>query len=87
MTIVGTAFSANAPSGASFTCSERVSAGRFTVPRIVLSSLPADEDGTLDVTAATNVRFAATGLDAAYINASTATARSVEFREPNVTGP
>jgi uncharacterized protein (TIGR03437 family) len=66
--------------GASFTCSERVSAGRFTIPPIVLLSLPSVEGGALAISASTENRFTAPGLDTAYVSFSTATARTVSYR-------
>jgi uncharacterized protein (TIGR03437 family) len=66
--------------GAQYTCSERVKAGQFTVPPVVLLSLPPAESGDLSMTASTDHRFVAPGLDAAYITSSTSTARTLAYR-------
>jgi uncharacterized protein (TIGR03437 family) len=75
--------------GASFTCAERVSAGQFTVPPIVLSSLPVSETaangpgspaGNLTVSNSSNSKFTAPGLDAAYFTFSNSTSKTVAYR-------
>ncbi|MCX6598747.1 MAG: hypothetical protein NTV70_20540 [Acidobacteria bacterium] len=77
----------SAPVGASFSCLAKGSAGRFTVPAIVLQLLPASPmlaDGTpagqLSVAASgTPVPFSAAGLDYGALNCTSALARSVRF--------
>ena len=66
--------------GAQYTCSERVRAGQFTVPPVVLLSLPPAESGDLSMTVSMDHRFTAPGLDAAYITSSTSTARTLAYR-------
>jgi uncharacterized protein (TIGR03437 family) len=66
--------------GAQYTCSERVRTGQFTVPPVVLLSLPPAESGDLSMTVSMDHRFTAPGLDAAYITSSTSTARTLAYR-------
>jgi uncharacterized protein (TIGR03437 family) len=64
--ISGSSVSSTAAFSASFVCDAPVSAGTFTVPPVVLLSLPAGS-GSLQVSNYTNpVSFTATGLDFAY---------------------
>ena len=86
--ITGMTMNMNARVAASFTCMERASAGRFTVPSYVLLSLPASQAGpggaaidSLSVSNMTDpVRFTATGLDAGFAMASFTNTKTVTYR-------
>lgn len=66
-----------------FYCVERASAGQLTVPSYVLSQLPAAAQGILMLTSAPfrgGSRFEASGVDAAYITATSGSGRTVTYR-------
>jgi hypothetical protein len=70
ITISGFSQTPIAPSGPRFSCTERVSAGRFAVPSYVLSSFPADAAITISSPAAAfspQTQFRAPGLDVGYV--------------------
>jgi hypothetical protein len=70
ITISGFSQTPIAPAGPRFSCTERVSAGRFAVPSYVLSSFPADAAITINAQATAfspQTQFRAPGLDAGYI--------------------
>lgn len=81
--ITGASFT-EAGVGASFVCTERVAAGRFTVPPAVLLALPpsaGDVPGILLVGSSTNpTRFNASGLDAGYIVATSSSGKTVTYQ-------
>lgn len=81
--ISGASFAASGV-GASFICTERVAAGRFTVPPAVLLALPpsaGDTPGILLVGSSTNpTRFNASGLDAGYIVATSSSGKTVTYQ-------
>jgi hypothetical protein len=76
--------SVNQNVAAMFICNERASAGGFTIPSYVLSVLPASSGlipGTLTVGGfSAPVRFTARDLDAGYVTASSASAKSVTWQ-------
>jgi uncharacterized protein (TIGR03437 family) len=67
-----------------FYCTERTSAGRFTIPSYVLSTLPATTGqniGLLSVNSVVNpVTFTASGLDSGVITATSGSSKTVTFR-------
>jgi uncharacterized protein (TIGR03437 family) len=71
-----------------FTCTEQASRGTFTIPAIVLLSLPATPAGNREVplgvitVGSTNgpTNFTAPGLDAGYVFATTLSAKSVNYQ-------
>lgn len=81
--ITGVAADANAGTGSAFTCVERASAGRFTIPSYVLLSLPAST-GQTDAVSLTYqsdpVRFTASGLDAGYVYGLSQNTKTVTWR-------
>lgn len=75
--------------GMAFICLERTSAGRFTIPPVVLLSLPPSPTGgglgsfggLLGVGATTNAqRFTAPGLDVGVVSASSTAIKTVTFQ-------
>jgi hypothetical protein len=77
--------------GASFHCEAPISAGTFTIPAIVLLSLPGGggtsvggitiPTGSLSVGASTvPTTFTAPGLDLGYVSASSSTSKSVTYQ-------
>ena len=80
--IVGVGATANG--GAAFTCIERASAGRFSVPTYVLSAIPVttgESLGFLSVNSVSEpVTFTATGLDLGTVLASAGASKTVTFR-------
>jgi hypothetical protein len=74
------------PVVASFTCYERASAGRFTIPSAVLLAIPPTPSsalipGTLSVgNFGTPATFNASGLDVGLISAGSITSKTVTFR-------
>jgi uncharacterized protein (TIGR03437 family) len=82
VTITGGAVQGKA--SASFTCTERTSAGRFNVPAYVLSLLPAtsgDTGGSLALMGVTkSVAFTAEGLDSGTVSASSGSFKTVNYR-------
>jgi hypothetical protein len=80
--IVGVGATANG--GAAFTCIERASAGRFSVPTYVLSAIPVttgESLGFLSVNSVSQpVTFTATGLDLGTVLASAGASKTVTFR-------
>ena len=62
-----------------FTCSELASAGRFTIPAVVLNSLPPSASGYLYVANGTVQKFAASGLDFGLLFLSMEEGFSVPF--------
>ncbi|MGH9629615.1 MAG: hypothetical protein ACRD7E_14965 [Bryobacteraceae bacterium] len=83
VTILGGSSSGN--TGAGFVCIERTSAGQFTVPPVVLLTLPAsgseNDFGLLSVVgSAGQKKFTATGLDAGYFDASAGSSKTVSYR-------
>lgn len=83
--MMGTSARTNPDIGAAFVCTERASAGSFTVPSLVLSALPASgtEGGMLMVGSSPLMernKFKAPGLDIGYFSYSSVSAKSVSFR-------
>lgn len=69
--------------GAGFVCVERTSAGQFTIPSVVLLSLPVSSGpvgGTLSVGGGTFATFKASGLDQGVISSTNSTSQSVTYR-------
>ncbi|MBI3666543.1 MAG: hypothetical protein HY236_10035, partial [Acidobacteria bacterium] len=88
--ITGVSITSSPAVGGVFVCTEHVSAGRFTVPSLVLSTLPASNSGQSGVpggfllvgssTAFQSGRFQASGLDFGYITAGDSSEKSVNFQ-------
>ena len=87
--ISGGSYTRNPAAGASFSCYERASAGRFTVPAEVTLAMPRSETvpgsaaGQLSVASAPLTdanRFTATGLDVGTITYSTAESKTVSYQ-------
>jgi hypothetical protein len=82
VTITGGAVQGKAT--ASFTCTERTSAGRFNVPAYVLSLLPAtsgNRGGSLSLMGVTkSVAFTAEGLDVGTVSATSGSSKTVNYR-------
>lgn len=85
VTMTGVSFTSTV--GAAFTCTERASAGSFTIPSYVLLNLPATGGGSSDVgslmVSALNASRAATppqGLDVLNVSSSSAFQKSVSYR-------
>ena len=68
----------------SFYCTERTSAGRFTIPSYVLSTLPATSGQNIGLLSVNNVvnpvTFTAPGLDVGAITATSGSSKTVTFR-------
>jgi uncharacterized protein (TIGR03437 family) len=87
--IFGSSASTSPKVGGSFLCTERVSAGQFTIPSIVLSALPASSQsqglpsGFLSLGTSPlfqNGRFQAPGLDVGYLIYTNSTNKSVNYQ-------
>jgi hypothetical protein len=88
--ITGSSMRTNPDAGASFTCTERASAGFFSVPAIVLSALPASTVSAQGVStaslsvgqtqAANAPRFNAPGLDLGQVTHSTFHFKNVNYQ-------
>ena len=67
-----------------FYCTERTSAGQFTVPSYVLSTLPATTGQNIGTVSVNNFRnprtFTAAGLDAGAVIATSGSSKTVTFR-------
>ncbi len=74
--------------GSAFVCIERASAGRFSVPSLVLLSLPASSTSTaagsiggiMAVSSGVSTTFKASGLDQGSFSSSASTAKTVSFQ-------
>ncbi|MDQ2900557.1 MAG: hypothetical protein M3Y07_12280 [Acidobacteriota bacterium] len=90
VSIGGFAFSGTTnPVGAEFSCVEKVSAGQFTVPPVILLALPASTTvgpagfsvNSLSVgTSTLPVKFSAPGLDVGYATSSASASKSVTYQ-------
>ena len=63
-----------------FLCTERASAGQFTVPPVVTASLPAGTAGTLGVQSRTTNRFTAPGIDIGQISSAVASMKNLAYQ-------
>jgi hypothetical protein len=84
VTIFGVSMRQNPDAGAGFVCTAKVSAGGFTVPAVVLLSLPQsseDMPGSLILNASTPaVKFKAEGLDFGTLTFSDSKFKTVTYR-------
>jgi uncharacterized protein (TIGR03437 family) len=87
VSIVGTSLvgSGNSSVGAAFICIEKTSAGHFTVPAVVMLTLPpnngANDIGSLSVSGGSALtRFTAPNLELGYISVSGGSSKTVKFQ-------
>jgi uncharacterized protein (TIGR03437 family) len=86
--LLGTALDGSDSVGAFFTCTSPVSTGKFTIPAIVLLSLPASDTssiipiptGEMSIGTSTFVPFSATGIDVGEITTSVSSGKSVTYQ-------
>ncbi len=83
VTVSGFSARTNPTAGAIFTCTERASVGRITVPAEILLAMPASDTGSLSVSSSPisdTARFTASGLDYGVIVYSSSESKNLPYQ-------